>query len=384
MKDIIILGSTGSIGRQTLNVIRRYPDRFNVVGLSCGGNIDILEEQIKEFRPKYVAVADEKRGCELKKRIGNIGVEVIFGNDAPTSLAGISEGETVVSAQVGISGLMPTVEAIKKGKNIALANKETLVTGGEYVMDLAKEKGVEIYPIDSEHSAIWQSLHFRKADKSVKKLILTASGGAFRDTPYEKLESVRAVDALKHPTWNMGAKVTIDSATMMNKGLEIIEAMRLFDMPEDKIDVVIHKESIIHSMVEYSDNSLIAEMSLPSMEIPIALALTYPDRVESNVSEIDFASLTSLSFSSPDMRKYRCLSLAREVARRGGLSGTVLNGANEALVEFFLSGIIKYLDIPYYIERTLEEFKTDGDMTPESILDTDKRVREYVKSVVSR
>lgn len=384
MKDIIILGSTGSIGRQTLNVVRRYPDRFNVIGLSCGSNIESLEKQIMEFHPRYVAVADEKSGIELKKRIGNIGVEVIFGSDAPTYLAGISEGEEVVSAQVGISGLMPTVEAVKHGKDIALANKETLVTGGEYVMRLAKEKKVNIYPVDSEHSAIWQSLHFEKADKSVKKLILTASGGAFRDTPYGELESVSAKDALKHPTWNMGAKVTIDSATMMNKGLEIIEAMHLFDMPEDRIDVVIHKESIIHSMVEYSDNSLIAEMSLPSMEIPIALALTYPDRVESAVSEIDFASLTSLTFLSPDMRKYRCLSIAREVAREGGLSGTVLNGANEALVEYFLSGIIKYLDIPYYIERTLESFKTDGEMTPESILDTDKRVREYVKSVVSR
>lgn len=384
MKDIIILGSTGSIGKQTLNVVRRYPERFNVIGLSCEKNIDLLEEQIREFHPKYAAVFDEKSGAELKKRIGNKGTDIIFGKDAPAYLAGVDEGELAVSAQVGISGLLPTVEAIKKGKSIALANKETLVTGGEYVMDLAREKGIYIYPVDSEHSAIWQALHFKKADGSVRKLILTASGGAFRDTPYEQLEYVTAKDALNHPTWNMGAKVTVDSATMMNKGLEVIEAMRLFDMPENRIDVVIHKESVIHSMVEYNDNSIIAEMSLPSMEIPIALALTYPERVESAVDPIDFAALSSLTFSAPDMRKFRCLALAREVARAGGLSGVVLNGANEVLVGFFLDGIIKYLDIPYYIERTLENFKWDGEVTPESILDTDKRVREYVKSVVSR
>lgn len=382
MKDIIVFGSTGSIGTQTLNIVRRNRDKFNIVGLTCNSNTALLDEQVKEFAPRYVAISDEKKGKEFASSHPDI--EVIYGNDAASRLADVDEGQLIVAAQVGISGLIPTIKAIKKGKNVALANKETLVTGGEYVMNLAEKMGVQILPVDSEHSAIWQSLHFKKPDSTVKRLILTASGGAFRDYPFIELKRVKVEDALKHPTWNMGAKVTIDSATMMNKGLEVIEAKHLFNMDVDNISVVIHKESIIHSMVEYTDNSVMAEMSYPSMELPIALALTYPERVDSEIPSIEWQKLKTLSFTQPDMRKYRCLTLAIEAAKMGGLSTVVLNAANEVLVEMFLKRLINYLDIPYHIERTLNDFKVDGPITPESIIDCDSRVRSFVLNTVKR
>ena len=382
MKEIIIFGSTGSIGTQTLNIVRRNMDKFKVVGLSCNSNTELLGEQVKEFCPKYVAISDEAAGKAFSSEHPE--VEVIYGEDAPCKLASVPEGELIVAGQVGISGLMPTIEAIKNRKNVALANKETMVTGGDYVIPLAKKYGVEIYPVDSEHSAIWQSCHFNTADKAIKKLILTASGGSFRDYTLEQLEDVTVEQALQHPTWTMGAKVTIDSATMMNKGLEVIEAKQLFGVGIDDIEVVIHKESIVHSMVEYVDNTVIAELSYPSMELPIALALTYPEHIESAVPSIDWKKLASLSFAKPDMKKYKCLDLAIKAGREGGLRPVVLNAANEVLVEMFLKGLIKYLDIPYYIERTLGEFCVEGIVCPESIVDCDKRVREYVRNSVKR
>ena len=303
MKEIIIFGSTGSIGTQTLNIVRRNRDKFKVVGMSCNSNTELLAEQVREFEPKYVAISDESAGKAFKMEHSDI--EVMYGEGAPVELANIDEGEIIVAGQVGVSGLLPTIAAIKAGKNIALANKETMVTGGDYVVPLAKRYGVEIYPVDSEHSAIWQSCHFDSNDKAIKKIILTASGGSFRDYTMSELENVTVEQALKHPTWNMGAKVTIDSATMMNKGLEVIEAKYLFDVPIDDIEVVIHKESIVHSMVEYVDNTVMAELSYPSMELPIALALTYPQRIEGAVPSIDWRKLGSLTFTSPDLKKYK-------------------------------------------------------------------------------
>ena len=380
MKDIIIFGSTGSIGTQTLNIVRRNRDKFRVVGMSCNNNTALLEEQVREFTPRYVAISNEEKGKEFA--LSHPDIEVMYGDNAPVELAGITEGELIVAGQVGISGLLPTIEAIKHGKNIALANKETMVAGGDYVIPLAKRYGVDIYPVDSEHSAIWQSMHFKVGDNAIKKIVLTASGGAFRDTPLSELENVTLGEALQHPTWSMGAKVTIDSATMMNKGLEVIEAKQLFGVDIDNIEVVIHKESIVHSMVEYVDNTVMAELSYPSMELPIALALTYPQRIAGAVPSIDWGQLRSLSFEKPDMKKFRCLDLAIKAGKEGGLRPVVLNGANEVLVQMFIDGLIKYLDIPYYIERTLDEFAVDGIVCPESIIDCDRRVRAFVRDRV--
>ncbi len=307
MKEIIILGSTGSIGRQTLDIVKTYPNLFRVVGMSCNSNIQLFNKQIAEFKPQYVFVNDKsaREKCELNGA-------VMLGSSE--ELVSVPLGSIVVTAMVGISGLLPTICAIKAGKDIALANKETLVAGGDLVMALAKEKGVNIFPVDSEHSAIWQSSNYGKA-KDIKNLILTASGGAFRGKTKEQLLNVKASDALKHPTWNMGAKVTIDSSTLMNKGLEIIEAKHLFNMPAEKISVVIHKQSIIHSLVTYNDNSVIAELSYPDMRIPIQLALTYPLKIGTKLPELDLTSVGSLTFEKPDLNVFPCLEIAMQCAK---------------------------------------------------------------------
>ncbi len=367
MKEIIILGSTGSIGRQTLDIVRNYPDLFNVVGMSCNSNIELFNRQIAEFKPEYVFVNDKdsRLKCEL---CGAVMLE------SSESLASINKGQIVVTAMVGISGLLPTIAAINSGKDIALANKETLVAGGEIVIKLAKEKGVNIYPVDSEHSAIWQSSNYGKA-KDIKGLILTASGGAFRGKSKKELENVKAIDALKHPTWNMGAKVTIDSATLMNKGLEIIEAKHLFNISAEKISVVIHKQSIIHSLVTYNDNSVIAELSYPDMRLPIQLALTYPSKIDTKLPELDLAEVAKLTFEKPDLNTFPCLGIAMECAKKGGYYPTIMNGANEIAVQAFLNDKIGFYDIPDIIEKAINKCETQKPVTLDGVFEIDNMAR---------
>ncbi len=376
MKEIIILGSTGSIGRQTLDIVKTYPNLFRVVGMSCNSNIQLFNKQIAEFKPQYVFVNDKsaREKCELNGA-------VMLGSSE--ELVSVPLGSIVVTAMVGISGLLPTICAIKAGKDIALANKETLVAGGDLVMALAKEKGVKILPVDSEHSAIWQSSNYGKA-KDIKNLILTASGGAFRGKTKEQLLNVKASDALKHPTWNMGAKVTIDSSTLMNKGLEIIEAKHLFNMPAEKISVVIHKQSIIHSLVTYNDNSVIAELSYPDMRIPIQLALTYPLKIGTKLPELDLTSVGSLTFEKPDLNVFPCLEIAMQCAKKGGYYPCIMNGANEIAVEAFLHDKIGFYDIPDIIDNTLAKVEVKNEITLDGIFEVDLLARNIAKQLLQK
>lgn len=373
MKEIIILGSTGSIGTQTLDIVRNHPDLFKVVGMACGSNIKLFNEQIAEFHPKFVFVKDAlaRSKCEL------CGARMLASCE---ELASISDGDIVVGAMVGISGLSPTICAINAGKDIALANKETLVTGGEIVINLAKEKGVNIFPVDSEHSAIWQSSGYGKFC-DIKGLILTASGGAFRGKTKPELVNVKASDALKHPTWDMGAKVTIDSSTLMNKGLEIIEAKHLFNVDIDSIQVVIHPQSIIHSLVTYNDNSVIAELSYPDMTLPIQLALSYPNKLTSNVKPLDLTQIASLTFEKPSEETFPCLKIAKECGKAGGLYPTIMNGANEIAVEAFLQDKIGFYDIPHLINQALDKVRVASEVTLDSIFEADKLAREVVNKL---
>ncbi len=351
MKKIAVIGSTGSIGRQTLSVIRKYPDKFSVVSLAGGNNAELLKEQIKEFAPQVASTACSQKdfGIRFDK------TEMFFGENSFTN-AIVDDADVVVIALVGFKGIIAVLDAIKKGKNVALANKESLVVGGELVMPLAKSKGVKITPIDSEHSAIWQALSF-DYKKEFKKLILTCSGGAFRDYGYNQLAVATAADALKHPNWNMGAKITVDCATLVNKGFEVIEARWLYNAPFSKIDVIIHKESIIHSMVEYNDGSVISQMSYPTMELPISLALSYPERLDIGLKSLDFASLGKLTFEKPDTDRFPCLNLIINAGKAGGLYPAVANGANERAVSLFLQNRIKYNDIYLGIKGALDAFK---------------------------
>ncbi len=368
MKEIIILGSTGSIGKQTLDIVKNYPDKFCVVGMSCNSNVSLFNEQIAQFKPKYVYVNDKNAA---KNCILPVGTKMVGSSE---ELVSIPCGQIVVTAMVGISGLKPTIAAINGGKDIALANKETLVAGGDIVMPLAKKMGVNILPVDSEHSAIWQSSDYGRA-KGIKGLILTASGGAFRGMTKEQLLNVKAKDALKHPTWNMGAKVTIDSSTLMNKGLEIIEAKHLFNIAADKISVVIHKQSIIHSLVTYNDNSVIAELSYPDMRLPIQLALTYPAKIDSKLPELDLAKVATLTFENPDMQTFPCLGIAIDCAKKGGFYPAVMNAANEIAVEAFLKDRVGFYDIPRIIEKTLDKCDTSCDMSLDNVFEVDKQSR---------
>ncbi len=354
MKKIALIGSTGSIGRQTLNVVRLHPDKFNIVSLSGGENSKLLLEQVKEFKPK---VATLKNAISVDESFS--GTEFFFGENKFTE-AIVDEADIVVISLVGFSGILAVVDAINKGKDIALANKESLVVGGSLVTRLAKEKGVNIYPIDSEHSAIWQSLDF-DFNKPFNKLILTASGGAFRDYTNAQLSQVCARDALLHPNWAMGNKITIDCATMVNKAFEVIEAKWLYNTSFDKIDVIIHRESIIHSMVEFIDGAVIAQLGLPSMEIPIQMALTFPERLKSNVSAPDFRQLKNLTFNEVDKEKYPCFDLVVESAKMGGGYPAVANGANEYAVKLFLEDKIAFNDIYNAIKGALNTF--DGKFT---------------------
>jgi 1-deoxy-D-xylulose-5-phosphate reductoisomerase len=382
MKKISILGSTGSIGTQTLDVVRKNRDKFEVVAISANSSINLLLEQIKEFRPKYVAVYNESSAKALKNLIPrDIDIEVLSGMEGLVAISSLDEIDVLLTAIVGMIGLVPTLEAIKKGKTIALANKETLVTAGQLVMEEAKKRNVAILPVDSEHSAIFQCLN-GESKKEIDSIILTASGGPFRGKSREDLINVTKNEALKHPNWSMGRKISIDSSTLMNKGLEVIEAKWLFDVDADKIDVVVHPQSIIHSMVQFVDSSIIAQMGCPDMKLPIQYALTYPGRLLNDFERLDFSKLSSLTFEKPDLNTFPCLKLAYDSLKMGGTYSAVLNAANEILVNEFLEDKIKFYDIPYYIEKTLEAHKSIKKPTLEEILHIDNWSREFVKQCI--
>ena len=376
MKRLIILGSTGSIGSQTLDVVRSLREEFKVVGLTGYRNIPLLLRQIKEFMPQVVAVKDEEKAKELRENLEN-NVEILTGEEGLKEIVKY-EADLVVVALEGIAGLIPTIEAIKQGKSVALATKEVLVTAGEIVMNLVKEKKVEFLPIDSEHSAILQCLRGNN-EMEVSSLILTASGGPFRGKKKEELKNVTVEEALKHPNWRMGKKITIDSATLMNKGFEVIEARWLFDIPLDKIKVVVHPQSIIHSMVEYVDGSVIAQLSVPDMRIAIQYALNYPNRryVE-GVKFLDFYALGQISFEKPDLETFRCLSLAYRAAELGGTMPAVLNAADEVAVSLFLQKKIGFLEIPEIIEEALSHHKNIQNPTLNDIINVDLETRERI------
>jgi 1-deoxy-D-xylulose-5-phosphate reductoisomerase len=379
MKKISVLGSTGSIGTQTLDVVRENPEKFKVVALGANNNINLLLEQIKEFRPRVVAVYNEQRAIELKNMIPNdINIEVLSGMDGLKVISSLDDIDVLLTAIVGMIGLIPTMEAIKKGITIALANKETLVTAGQIVMNEAKKNNVSILPVDSEHSAIFQCLNGENT-KQVEKLILTASGGPFRGKRKNELLGITKNQALKHPNWTMGRKITIDSSTLMNKGLEVIEAKWLFDVDVDQIDVVVHPQSIIHSAVQFVDSSVIAQLGNPDMKLPIQYALTYPDRIHSNFERLDFSTLSSLTFEKPDLDTFPCLKLAYDSLNAGGTYTTVLNAANEVLVNEFLEDKIGFYDIPYYIEKALEKHPTISNPNLDEILYIDNWSREFIK-----
>lgn len=380
MKKISILGSTGSIGTQSLDVIRNI-EGFKVVGLSTNSSIELLYKQIVEFNPRLVSVgsleAREKLICILKDN-DIAGVEVYCGLDGLNEIAR-DESDILITSVVGMVGLMPTLEAIKKGKKIAIANKETLVTAGELVIREAKKRNIEILPVDSEHSAIFQCLNGENRDE-IERLILTASGGPFRGKTTDELKSITVKQALNHPNWSMGSKITIDSATLMNKGLEIIEAKWLFDMELDRIDAIVHPQSIIHSMVEFVDGSIIAQMGMPDMRVPIQYALTYPKRVKNSVEKLDFLKLKALTFEEPDSDTFKSLRLAKDAIRSGGTMPSVLNAANEVAVELFLREKIKFLDIADSVETAMDSHALKGNPELEDIIESDRWAREFVIS----
>jgi len=378
MKKIAILGSTGSIGTQTLEIVRANKD-IEVVGLAAGSNIALLEEQIREFKPSLAAVWGEKHAAELRSRIRDLDVKVLSGMDGLLAVAGMKSSEMLVTAIVGMIGIRPTVEAIRAGKDIALANKETLVTAGHIIMPLAKKYNVRILPVDSEHSAIFQSLQGGQ-EKALHKILLTASGGPFRGRKRADLMNVQVEDALKHPNWEMGRKITIDSSTLVNKGLEVMEARWLFDVSMDQIEVVVHPQSVIHSMVEYKDGAIIAQLGTPDMKLPIQYAIYYPERRYLAGERVDFARLSQLTFEEPDMETFTGLKLAIEAGNAGGLLPTVFNAANERAVSKFLSREISYLQITEIIEACMNEYINIPSPTLEEVLETEKAVYEMIES----
>ena len=375
MKSMVILGSTGSIGTQALDVARLR--NFTVRALTSNSNIDLLEEQIREFKPEIAAVADESRAAELRTKVADTSTRLRGGEEGICAAAQLN-ADKVLNSIVGIAGLKPTLAAIEAGNDIALANKETLVAGGELVTSRAKEKGVSILPVDSEHSAIFQSLQGSPGKKSVKRLILTASGGPFFGRTRADLEGVTVEQALKHPNWSMGAKITIDSATMMNKGLELIEAAWLFDMPADKIDILVHRQSVVHSLVEYVDNSVIAQLGAPDMRVPIQYALTYPERYESSAKQLRLEEWKTLTFEQPDYDTFSCINLCRQAITKGGVYPAAANGANEAANKLFREGKIKFLDIADAVSGVLDSTEFSPCDSLENILLADSRAREKV------
>ncbi|MBR5270706.1 MAG: 1-deoxy-D-xylulose-5-phosphate reductoisomerase [Clostridia bacterium] len=376
-KNISILGSTGSIGTQTLQIAQEYSDKINVVALSANSNISLLEEQSRKFNPEIVCVTNEKKAHELKIKLADTNIKVVSGRKGLIECATAKNADTVVTAVVGISGLEPTIEAIKAKKDIALANKETLVTGGHIVTRLARENGIKILPVDSEHSAIFQSL-MGNEKRAVKKILLTASGGPFIGKKRSELENIKPADALKHPNWNMGAKVTIDSSTLVNKGLEVIEAKWLFDVDIDNIEVLVHRQSIVHSMVEYVDNGVIAQLGTPDMRLPIQFALTYPNRLPMRENEIDFAKIGQLTFEKPDTETFFALEVAKKAGREGGILPTIFNSADEMAVELFLEGKMKYTQISDSISYAVNTVKNIENPTLKQIFEADKEAREIV------
>lgn len=380
VKKIALLGATGSIGTQTLDVIRTHRDEFSLVSMSVGQNIDKAREIVAEFQPRILSVSKKEDYEVLKDEFLNI--TIVYGEEGLIEVATCSEADVVVTAVMGSVGLFPTIEAIRARKTIALANKETLVTAGHLVMKEAREYGVSILPVDSEHSAIYQCLQGENV-KEINRLIITASGGSFRDKTRQELEGVTVEEALNHPNWSMGAKITIDSATMMNKGLEVIEAHWLFNMPYEKIDVLLHKQSIIHSMVEFHDHSVMAQLGTPDMRVPIQYALTYPNRMVLPSTPLNLAEIGTLDFAKMDFERYRCLSFAFEAGKTGGTMPTVLNAANEQAVALFLEGKISFLQIEDVIEKALNWHTVQQNPCLQTIKEVDLETRSYVLSLIS-
>lgn len=376
MKNISILGSTGSIGTQSLDVCRMHG--YNVKCLTANSSVDIIENQVREFKPELVCMMNEEAAKDLRSRIADTSAKVVSGMDGLIECAVYDGADTVLNSVVGMIGMQPTLEAIKAKKTIALANKETLVAGGHLVTNLAKENGVSILPVDSEHSAIFQAMQGSPRKEAIKKIILTASGGPFFGKKLSELENVTAADALKHPNWNMGAKITIDSATMMNKGLEFIEAKWLFDMPNEDIEIVIHRESVVHSAIVYQDNSMIAQLGVPDMRIPIQYALTYPEREPSPVEPLSLAEYGKLTFFEPDYETFKCINVCKKAIEMGGLHPAAANGANEESVKLFLKGEIKFTDIAYLNEEAMLKAPDKKAFTLEDVLETDRAARDYV------
>lgn len=379
MKKILILGSSGSIGVNALNVIRNFPEKFVVSGLTVNSRIDVLEQQIKEFHPEFVVVNDESKAKELQSNIGNL-CQVLSGYDELLNAASQRDYDILLGSMVGFAGLAPTLEAIKRGKRIALANKETLVVAGELVTKLVLENGAEILPVDSEHSAIYQCLVGENLNE-VEKLIITASGGPFLHKDKSFFEKATVDEALNHPNWKMGNKITIDSATMMNKGLEVIEAHWLFGLPVDKINVVIHPQSIIHSMVQFVDGSIKAQLGLPDMKLPIQYALTFPERLQNDFNRTNLPSINNLTFFEPDFDKFECLKLAFDVIKSGGTAPCILNAANEIAVEKFINKKIKFSQISEFISKALDKIENHNDPDIETIFECDRETREFVSNL---
>lgn len=379
-RTISVLGSTGSIGRQTLEVAEACG--FPVAALTVNRSVELAEAQTRKFRPRLVVAVDEKAAAELKVRLADTDTKVLGGAEAPLEAATLPEADTVVTAVVGIAGLRPTLAAIDAGKRIALANKETLVCAGELVMERAKEKGVEIVPVDSEHSAIFQCLQGSRSRDEIKKLIITASGGPFCGKSCEELSLVTKEQALKHPNWAMGAKITVDSATLMNKGLEFIEAMRLYELPPERIDIAVHRQSIVHSLVEFRDGAILAQLGTADMRLPIQYALTWPERTVGPATALDLFSCPPLTFARPDTETFRCLALALDCAAEGGTATAILNGANEAAVALFLDDRVKFLDIPRLVEGALERVPVVQKPDLEDILAADQAARLAVDELL--
>jgi 1-deoxy-D-xylulose-5-phosphate reductoisomerase len=377
-KNIVLLGSSGSIGRSTLDVIRNHPDSLKVTALAANANIKLLIEQYFEFRPNQVCLADESLSGELKDKLKGEPVEILSGRDEMVGLAALKSADTVVNAIVGAAGLLASIEAVKNKKILALANKESMVAAGTILQELAKKSGARIIPIDSEHSAIFQVLESHDVSE-VKNIILTASGGPFRELPLEKFSEITLEQALNHPTWKMGKKITIDSATLVNKGLEVIEAVNLFSIEPDRVKVVIHPQSIVHSMVEFTDSSIIAQLSLPDMRMPITYALFWPKRTTSEFGKMDFRQMTNLTFEPPDFKRFPALKLAFDVAKRGGTAPAIYNAANEVAVEAFLNRAISFVDIVKTIEETMSEMNIIDNAGLEDVLSADKQARQIAE-----
>ncbi|OUC12140.1 MAG: 1-deoxy-D-xylulose-5-phosphate reductoisomerase [Alkalinema sp. CACIAM 70d] len=381
MKALTLLGSTGSIGTQTLDIVAQYPEQFRIVGMAAGRNVELFAQQVRQFQPEIIALQDESKLEELKAAIADLKPQpiILAGEAGVVEVARYGDAEVVVTGIVGCAGLLPTIAAIEAKKDIALANKETLIAGGPVVLPLIQQHGVKLLPADSEHSAIFQCLQ-GVPDKGLRRVILTASGGAFRDRPVEDLAHVTVADALKHPNWAMGRKITIDSATLMNKGLEVIEAHFLFGMDYNAIDIVIHPQSIIHSMIELQDTSVLAQLGWADMRLPLLYALSYPDRIYTDWETLDLVKVGSLTFREPDHAKYPCMNLAYAAGRAGGCMPAVLNAANEQAVALFLDEKIKFLDIPKLIEKTCDRYQAQNTQQPslEDILEADRWARQAV------